>query len=84
MPAAAYAPGCPKLKGLGLSREDMHLALQSAFSEAADMGGAVLANVGGAFFESDDAEALYAPDGVHPSERGVLLAADVLAAAIRG
>ena len=80
----AYAPGCPKLKGLGLSREDMHHALQSAFMEAADAGGAALANVGEAFFESDDAGALYAHDGVHPSEKGVLLAADALATVIRG
>ena len=62
----------------------MHRDLQSAFSEAANVDGAVLANVGEAFFESDDAGALYGLDGVHPSEKGVLLAADVLATVIRG
>ena len=35
----AYAPGCPKLEGLGLDRAQMHAALQSAFSEAAGQGG---------------------------------------------
>ena len=80
----AYAPGCPRLEGLGLDHAGMHDALQSAFAEAAGANGAMLANVGAAFFASQDAEALYAPDGVHPSEAGALLTARVIAAAISG
>ena len=62
----------------------MYAALQSAFTKAAESSDAILANVGEAFFESNDAEALYGPDGVHPSEAGTLLAAEALAKAIAG
>jgi len=34
----------------------MHTALQSAFMEAAESSDAILANVGEAFYESNDAE----------------------------
>lgn len=77
----AYAPGCPKLEGLGLDRARMHDALQSAFAEAANVNGAALANAGAAFFESENV-ALYAPDGVHPSDSGASLAVRVLAEVI--
>lgn len=80
----AYAPGCPKLQGLGHDCEGMHTALQSAFAEAAESYGAILANVGEAFFESNGAEALYGSDGVHPSDAGTLLATEVLANSIAG
>ena len=62
----------------------MHTALQSAFAEAAESYGAILANVGEAFFESNGAEALYGSDGVHPSDAGTLLATEVLANSIAG
>ncbi len=80
----AYAPGCPKLQGLGHDCGGMHAALQSAFMEAAESSDAILANVGEPFYESNDAEALYGSDGVHPSEAGTLLTVEVLAAAIVG
>lgn len=78
----AYAPGCSKLRGLGRDREGMHVSLQSAFTEAVELSDAILANVSEVFFESSDAETLYGSDGVHPSDAGTLLAAEVLAHAI--
>lgn len=78
----AYAPGCPKLAKLGMEHDEMHAKLQSAFNEAADAGGAVMANVGLAFEASSDAASPYSGDGVHPSEAGACLAASEIAVAI--
>ena len=53
----------------------MHAALQSVFAEALESFDVISANAGEAFFEPNDAEALYGPDGVYPSKAGTLLAA---------
>ena len=42
----------------------------------------MLANVGEAFRERGFADELYAPDGLHPSEEGSRLAAEVIAEVI--
>ena len=44
------------VQGLGHDCGGMHTALQSAFMEAAESSDAILANVGEAFYESNDAE----------------------------
>ena len=80
----AYAPNCPKLGKLGLTHDQMHAQLHAAFLQAAKAGGAVLADVGTAFYEHPEKAGLYAPDGVHPSQTGTELAVECLAAAMRG
>ena len=74
----AYAPTCPKLEKLGMTHEQMHEWLFDAYREAARENNALLADVGTAFFEHVDKAALYAPDGVHPSEAGTRLASHEL------
>ena len=78
----AYAPDCPKLAKLGLTHDQMHKRMHAAFAEAAQVGGALLADAEKAFFRHADKESLYAPDGVHPSEAGSKLAANCIARAI--
>ena len=78
----AYAPDCPKLAKLGLTHDQMHKQMHAAFAEAAQVGGALLADAEKAFFRHADKESLYAPDGVHPSEAGSKLAANCIARAI--
>ena len=62
----------------------MHGLMHGAFATAAREGGAVLADVGSAFVEYHGVGSPYSSDGVHPSEVGALLAADVIARAIAG
>ncbi len=75
----AYRDGCAKLQRLGMTYPQMHAAMHDAFARAARQGDARLADVCDAFWGAADPAALYAPDGVHPSESGALLAARVLA-----
>ena len=79
----AYRADNPGLAHMGLSREEMAAALTGAYREAAQAGGALLADVGSRFLAHPDPDALYAPDGLHPSAAGSLLAAQTLAEAIR-
>ena len=78
----AYAPTCPKLAKMGISRGEMHALLESAYHEAAQNGSALVADVGHAFFEYENPVELYRPDGVHPSAEGTALAASVIASCI--
>ena len=83
----AYAPDCPKLAKMGMTRNKMHQLLADAYREAARISNAdkgacplcQLADVGTAFYEHPDADTLYCTDGVHPSEEGTRLAARVIA-----
>lgn len=79
----AYSPTCPKLVKMGISRDEMHALLASAYREASLGGDALVADVGRAFFEHDNIAELYRPDGVHPSVRGTALAANVLVHCIK-
>lgn len=79
----AYAPSCPRLEKLGLTHGQMHERLHASFVEAAQVGGALLADAGTAFFEHAGKEGLYAADGVHPSVAGSQLAMECLAATMR-
>ncbi|MGO5211355.1 SGNH/GDSL hydrolase family protein [Parafannyhessea sp. LCP21S3_E6] len=79
----AYRDGCPKLERLGMTYSQMHAAMHNAFARAACQGDALLADACDAFWGAADPAALYAPDGVHPSEAGALLAVRVLAETMR-
>ena len=74
----AFRPGCEKLESIGMDAEEMHRQMQEAFRAAAG-DQLLVANVGEAFRERGFADELYAPDGLHPSEEGSRLAADVIA-----
>lgn len=87
----AFRPGCGKLESIGMDAEEMHRQMQEAFraaasgnqlSAAASESQLLLANVGEAFRERGFADELYAPDGLHPSEEGSRLAAEVIAEVI--
>ena len=57
--------------------------LHDAYHEAAELGGALVADVGKRFYELADSQDLYAEDGQHPSEAGSRLAAQTIAAVIK-
>lgn len=78
----AYAPDCPKLAKLGLTYEQMHAQMKTAFAQAAAESGALLADAEKAFFQHPARTTLYAPDGVHPSAEGTKLALGCIARAI--
>lgn len=79
----AYRKGSARLAKLGLGYRECYEALHSAYAEAARENGALLADVGTAFFEQAANRNLYAADGCHPSEDGSQLAARVIAQTIR-
>ena len=79
----AFRPGCGKLQEIGMDAEEMHRQMQEAFRAAAAENDLRIANVGEAFREKGFAEELYAPDGLHPSEEGSRLAAEVIAAVLQ-
>ena len=68
-----------RLEALGLSQEEMARQLSAVCHQAAQANGALVADVGLAFLRQEDQTVLYGPDGVHPSEVGAELAAQVLA-----
>lgn len=79
----AYRDGSAKLQRLGLTYAQMHNLMHASFSQVAAQNHAVLADACDAFYNAPDPAALYAPDGVHPSELGTALATEVIARAIR-
>ena len=79
----AFRPGCEKLAKLGMNADEMHQRMQRTFSEIAGEYEIPMANVGEAFRERGFAEGLYEPDGVHPSEFGSRIAAEIIAEVIR-
>ncbi len=79
----ACRPGSKRMEALPWSYEEMHEGLVRAYRDCASQNGALLAEVGEAFFQSPDPDALYAADGRHPSAAGAALAAEVLAQTIR-
>ena len=78
----AYAAHVARLMTLALSQEQMCAQMGEAFGEAARASGALLADVRAAFRDHPDPASLYAKDGVHPSEAGSKLAAQVIAETI--
>lgn len=79
----AYQKGSEALSAKGWDYDGMSRALSEAYRQAARENRALLADAGRRFYEQADAEELYAPDGVHPTEAGSHLAAETIAAAIQ-
>ena len=79
----AYQKGSAKLAAKSWDYDAMSLALSEAYRQAARENRALLADVGRQFYELADTQNLYAPDGVHPTEAGSRLAAQVIATAIQ-
>ena len=78
----AYKKDSLKMKNMKCSYEDMYQDLYHAYHEAAEVNGALVADVGKAFYELSDTVNLYAEDSIHPNETGSLLAAEILAETI--
>ena len=78
----AYREGSSKLARLGLSYAQMHDLMHDSFVRVAAQNEAILADACDAFYGAADPAALYAPDGVHPSQAGTAVAASVLARAM--
>ena len=79
----AYQRGEAKLAAKGWDYDEMAQKLSDAYHRAARENNALIADVGRRFYEWSDAQALYAADGVHPSELGSHIAAETIAAVIR-
>ncbi len=81
-PALVAKEGTPEYKAAEEKYEKLYRGLYEAYHRAAEENGAIVADVGKAFFESADAAELFAEDNCHPGEKGSRLAAEVIAAAI--
>ena len=79
----AYQRGGAKLMDKGWDYDEMAQKLSEAYHRAAQENDALIADVGRRFYECSDPQALYATDGVHPSELGSHIAAETIAAVIR-
>ena len=79
----AYQRGGAKLTDKGWDYDEMAPKLSEAYHKAARKNNALIADVGRRFYEWFDPQALYAADGVHPSELGSHIAAETIAAVIR-
>ena len=79
----AYQEGGAKLAAKGWDYGEMAQKLSEAYHKAALDNNALIADVGRRFYEWSDPQALYAVDGVHPSELGSRIAAETIAAVIR-
>ena len=79
----AYQRGGAKLAAKSWDYDGMADQLATAYRKAALDNRALLADVGGRFYRWPDPGALYAADGVHPSELGSHIAAETIADAIR-
>ena len=78
-----YQKGGTKLTDKGWDYDEMAKKLSEAYHRAARENDALIADVGRRFYELSDPQALYAADGVHPSELGSHIAAETIAAVIR-
>lgn len=79
----AYQKGCAKLSAKGWDYDEMSQALSAAYRKAAQENKTLLADVGQRFYALADAQNLYVPDGVHPTETGSLIAAKTIASVIQ-
>ena len=57
--------------------------MSEAYHKAAQENNALIADVGQRFYKWSDPQALYAADGIHPSELGSRIAAETIAAVIQ-
>ena len=79
----AYQRGGAKLTAKGWDYDGMAQRLSEAYHRAAQENNALIADVGRRFYECSDPQALYAADGVHPSELGSHIAAETIAVVIQ-
>ena len=75
--------GNEKLAELGLTRAEMTEGLSRAYRRAAELYGMQVAEVGRAFLEFPERDALYVEDGSHPSALGSAIAARVIWQTVR-
>ena len=80
----AYQKGSEIMAAMPVSYDVMAAQLSAAYHEAAEQGDALVADVGQKFYKLSSKRDLYAEDGCHPNEEGSRLAAETIAAAIRG
>lgn len=79
-----YRAGCPRLEKLGIDDVRMRELMSEGSRRAAEAAGIALVDTAAIVASMDDADGLYAPDGIHPSEAGSLLIARSIARAIQG
>ena len=79
----AYQKGGAKPDAKGWDYDEMGRKLSEAYHRAAQENNTLIADVGWRLYEWSDTQALYAADGVHPSELGTHIAAETVAAVIR-
>ena len=79
----AYQRGGAKLAAKNWDYDEMAQKLSEAYHRAAQENNALIADVGRRFYEWSDPQALYAADGVHPSDLGSRIAAETIAVVIR-
>lgn len=77
----AYQEKSPRMKKMNMSYEQMNQRMYDVIHEAASMNRALVADVGMAFYQTD--ENVYAPDAVHPNEGGTRLACTILSETIQ-
>ncbi|MBR4748046.1 MAG: SGNH/GDSL hydrolase family protein [Abditibacteriota bacterium] len=75
-----YQKGSEKLASTGRSYTEMFVALTEAYHEAARQNDALIADVGTAFYNSQ--ETLLEPDSFHPNKAGTALAAEIISGVI--
>lgn len=78
----AYQRDGAHIKEYGFEYEQMYRDMTASNKEAAERGGALLADVAKRFYEIGDSENLFLEDGYHPNERGSQVAAEVIAETI--
>lgn len=79
----AYERGSKQLESLGMGYDEMHQQMYASYHEAAELTGALIADVGQRFYEIADREKIYASDGCHPNETGSMIVAETIAEVIR-
>ncbi|WP_367926366.1 SGNH/GDSL hydrolase family protein [uncultured Ruthenibacterium sp.] len=79
----AYQKDSPKLAAKGWDYDEMNRALSEAYHQAAQKNRALLADVGLHFYKLSHTQQLYAKDGVHPTQAGSRIAAQVIASTIQ-
>ena len=79
----AYERDSKQLEALGMEYDEMYQKMYASYHEAAELTGALIADVGQRFYEIADQKRIYASDGCHPNEMGSIIAAETIAAVIR-
>lgn len=79
----AYQKDGAKLMAKCWDYDEMAQKLSEAYHRAARENNALIADVGQQFYELSNTQALYAADGVHPSELGSHIAAETIVAVIQ-